>query len=55
MDWTVSTDDGYRLVIEHGAIRGLAYDEWPWLWGDPRYELYETVWAGVLLHAAPEN
>jgi hypothetical protein len=42
-DWTVSTDDGYRLVIEGGAIRGLAYDEWPFPWGDPRYGLYEPV------------
>ncbi len=49
MDWTVSAD-GYRLVIEHGAIRGLAYDEWPWPWGDPRYGLYETVREGFLIH-----
>ena len=35
-DWTVQAD-GYRLVIEDGAMTGLAYDEFPWLWGDPRY------------------
>lgn len=28
---------GYRLVIEDGAIVGLAYDEDPWPWGDPRW------------------
>ena len=42
LDWTVSAD-GYRLVIEGGAIAGLAYDEWPWPWGDPRYREYEPV------------
>lgn len=36
LDWTVSVG-GYRLVIEHGAIIGLAYDEDPWPWGDPRW------------------
>lgn len=36
LDWTVSAD-GYRLVIEHGVILGLAYDEDPWPWGDPRW------------------
>jgi len=46
-DWAVSTDDGYRLVIEDGVIIGLAYDEWPWPWGDPRYGLYETVSVAV--------
>lgn len=35
-EWDVSAD-GYRLVVEGGAIRGLAYDEWPYPWGDPRY------------------
>ena len=35
-DWTVSAD-GYRLVIEQGVIIGLAYDEDPWPWGDPRW------------------
>ena len=35
-EWTVSAD-GYRLVIEQGAIIGLAYDEDPWPWGDPRW------------------
>ena len=35
-DWAVQAD-GYRLVIEDGAMTGLAYDEFPWLWGDPRY------------------
>jgi len=49
MDWTVSAD-GYRLVIEGGLIVGLAYDEWPWPWGDSRYGLYETVREGVLIH-----
>jgi hypothetical protein len=36
LDWTVSAD-GYRLVIEHGVMIGLAYDEDPWPWGDPRW------------------
>ena len=36
LDWTVSAD-GYRLVIEGGAIIGLAYDEDPWPWGDPAW------------------
>ena len=49
MDWTVSADS-YRLVIEGGLIVGLAYDEWPWPWGDSRYGLYETVREGVLVH-----
>jgi hypothetical protein len=39
LDWGVSAD-GYRLVIEHGVIIGLAYDEWPWPWGDSRYDAY---------------
>jgi hypothetical protein len=43
LDWEVSAD-GYRLVIEHGVIIGLAYDEWPWPWGDPRYDAYECIW-----------
>jgi hypothetical protein len=30
-DWTVETD-GYRLVIENGAMTGLAYEEWPPSW-----------------------
>ncbi len=30
-------------MIEDGAIRGLACDEWPWPWGDERYRLYEPV------------
>jgi hypothetical protein len=34
-------------VIEGGVMIGLAYDEWPWPWGDPRYHLYETVSAVV--------
>ena len=46
LDWTVSADS-YRLVIEGGAMTGLAYDEWPWPWGDARYHLYETVSAVV--------
>jgi hypothetical protein len=37
LDWTVQAD-GYRLVIEDGAMAGLAYDEFPWPWGDPRYD-----------------
>jgi hypothetical protein len=52
LDWTVRVDLGgdtpvisdraraasiYRLVIENGAIIGLAYDEDPWPWGDPRW------------------
>jgi hypothetical protein len=37
LDWTVQAD-GYRLVIKDGAMTGLAYDEFPWLWGDPRYD-----------------
>ena len=36
LDWTVEAG-GYRLVIEGGAMTGLAYDEWPYPWGDPRY------------------
>jgi len=36
-DWTVEAG-GYRLVIKNGAMVGLAYDEFPWLWGDPRYD-----------------
>ena len=36
LDWTVSAD-GCRLVIEDGAIIGLAFDEDPWPWGDPRW------------------
>lgn len=35
-EWTVSAD-GYRLIIEDGAIIGLGYDEDPWPWGDPRW------------------
>jgi hypothetical protein len=34
--WEVSAG-GYRLVIERGAIIGLAYDEDPWPWGDHRW------------------
>jgi len=37
LDWTVEAG-GYRLVIENGAMVGLAYDEFPWPWGDPRYD-----------------
>lgn len=36
LDWGVSAG-GYRLVIEHGVMLGLAYDEWPYPWGDSRY------------------
>ena len=43
LDWGVSAD-GYRLVIENGVMIGLAYDEWPYPWGDERYEHYETLW-----------
>jgi hypothetical protein len=46
LDWEV-TADGYRLVIEHGVIIGLAYDEWPWPWGDQRYDAHEPVSAVV--------
>ena len=42
LDWGVSAG-GYRLVIEHGVMIGLAYDEWPYLWGDERYETATTV------------
>ena len=42
LDWEVSAD-GYRLVIEDGAILGLAYDEWPFPWGDERYSAYEII------------
>ena len=49
LDWGVSAD-GYRLVIEYGVMIGLAYDEWPYPWGDSRYETAETIWryAGYL-------
>ena len=43
LDWGVSAD-GYRLVIEQGVMIGLAYDEWPYPWGDERYETARTVW-----------
>jgi hypothetical protein len=36
-DWIVQAD-GFRLVIENGAMVGLAYDEFPWPWDDPRYQ-----------------
>lgn len=42
-DWEVSVD-GYRLVIRDGAIIGLAYDEWPYPWGDERYETAQLIW-----------
>jgi hypothetical protein len=44
LDWTVQAD-GYRLVIEDGAMAGLAYDEFPWPWGDPRYDDAALSWA----------
>ena len=47
LDWGVSAD-GYRLVIEHGVMTGLAYDEWPYLWGDERYEMSELIFAGEI-------
>lgn len=34
--WDVRAD-GYRLVIEDGAMVGLAYGEDPWPWGDQRW------------------
>ena len=47
LDWTVQAD-GYRLVIKDGAIAGLACDEFPWPWGDPRYDEVTVVdsWSG---------
>ncbi len=42
LDWSVSAD-GYRLVIEDGVMIGLAYDEWPWPWGDVRYAVSEWI------------
>lgn len=42
LDWGVSAD-GYRLVVEDGVMLGLAYDEWPYPWGDERYETATTV------------
>ena len=40
--------DGYRLVIKDGAMAGLACDEFPWPWGDPRYDEVTVVdsWSG---------
>ena len=48
-DWEVVAD-GYRLVIRDGAMIGLAYDEWPYPWGDERYETAVSVWDGVIYH-----
>ena len=42
LDWGVSAD-GYRLVIEQGVMIGLAYDEWPYPWGDSRYLTSELI------------
>ena len=46
-DWTVQVD-GYRLIIKDGAMAGLAYDEFPWPWGDARYDEVTVVdsWSG---------
>ena len=40
--------DGYRLIIKDGAMAGLAYDEFPWPWGDARYDEVTVVdsWSG---------
>lgn len=56
LDWTVQAD-GYRLVIEDGPMVGLAYDEWPWLWGDPRYDEITVVysWRGSMADLYPDS
>ena len=40
--------DGYRLIIKDGAMAGLAYDEFPWPWGDARYDevTVDDSWSG---------
>lgn len=46
-DWGVSVG-GYRLVIEYGVMIGLAYDEWPYPWGDERYLTSELIFDGEI-------
>jgi hypothetical protein len=54
LDWAVSAD-GYRLVIEDGAIIGLACDEWFFLPGDKRYDDAEPIWSVEASWTSPGN